>query len=87
MKSRSKIDIMCQILEIAKGDRNGGKGVTQTKIMYRAFLTFVQVREFLTFLTERGLLQFDKYTKTFKTTEKGFGLIQKFKQLEQVFES
>jgi predicted transcriptional regulator len=86
MKHRSRIDIMCQILEIAKGDRNGGIGVTQTRIMYRAFLTFVQVREFLTFLTERGLLQFDRNTKMFKTTEKGFGLLQKFKQLEQVLE-
>ena len=86
MKHRSKIEIMYQILEIAKCDRNSGNGVTQTKIMYRAFITFVQVREFLTFLTERGLLQFDRNTKTFKTTEKGFGLLQKFKQLEQVFE-
>jgi len=80
MRYRSRTDIISQILEAATS------GATKTKIMYRAFLTFVQVREFLTFLTERGLLQFDRNTKTFKTTEKGFGLIQKLKQLEQVFE-
>jgi predicted transcriptional regulator len=51
MKYRSKIDIMSQILEVA----NGG-GVTKTKIMYRAFLSFVQLKEFLTILTESNLL-------------------------------
>jgi predicted transcriptional regulator len=54
MKYRSRIDIMSQILEVA----NGG-GLTKTKIMYKAFLSFVQLKEFLTVLTESDLLSYD----------------------------
>ena len=76
MKYRSKIDIMSQILEVA----NGG-GVTKTKIMYRAFLSFVQLKEFLTILTESDLLSYDEKTQTFKTTEKGLRLLHTYNQL------
>ena len=76
MKYRSRIDIMSQILEVA----NGG-GLTKTKIMYKAFLSFVQLKEFLTVLTESDLLSYDGKTQTFKTTEKGLRLLHTYNQL------
>lgn len=79
MKYRSRIDIMSQILEVA----NGG-GVTKTKIMYKAFLSFVQLKEFLTILTESDLLSYDEKTQTFKTTEKGLRLLSTYNQLGEV---
>ena len=79
MKYRSKIDVMCQILRVA----NGG-GVTKTKIMYKAFLSFVQMKEFLTILTESDLLSYDGKTQTFKTTEKGLRLLHTYNQLGEV---
>ncbi len=66
MKHRSKIEIMSQILEIA----NGG-GVTKTKIMYKALLSYAQMKEYLILLTDKELLYYDEDTRTFKTTEKG----------------
>lgn len=42
MKYRSKIDIMCKILAVTNG-----RGVTKTRIMYEAFLSFIQTKEFL----------------------------------------
>jgi predicted transcriptional regulator len=79
MKYRSRIDIMSQILEVA----NGG-GITKTKIMYKAFLSFVQLKEFLTVLTESDLLSYDGKTQTFKTTEKGLRLLHTYNQLGEV---
>ena len=76
MKYRSRIDIMSQILEVA----NGG-GLTKTKIMYKAFLSFVQLKEFLTVFTESDLLSYDGKTQTFKTTEKGLRLLHTYNQL------
>lgn len=70
---------MSQILEVA----NGG-GVTKTKIMYKAFLSFVQLKEFLTILTESDLLSYDEKTQTFKTTEKGLRLLSTYNQLGEV---
>ena len=42
MKYRSRTDITAQILEAANG------GVTKTKIMYKAFLSYAQLKEYLT---------------------------------------
>jgi predicted transcriptional regulator len=66
MKYRSKIEIITYILQAA----NGG-GVTQSKIMYKALLSSPQMKEYLIFLIEKGLLRYDKDTRTFKTTEEG----------------
>jgi predicted transcriptional regulator len=76
MKHRNRIEITNEILEAA----NGG-GATRTHIMYKAFLSFVQLREFLTVLTERDLLRYDGETQTFKTTEKGLRFLDAYKQL------
>src|ERR671922_1911527 len=75
MKYRSRIEIMSHILEAA----NGG-GATRTKIMYKAFLSFIQLREFLMVLTQSDLLSYDLDTQTFKTTEKGLRFLDAYKQ-------
>jgi predicted transcriptional regulator len=72
MKHRSKIEIICQILEVA----NGGD-VTQTKIMYKALLSYPQMKEYLMFLIEKNLLRYDQDNRTFKTTENGLRFLDK----------
>jgi predicted transcriptional regulator len=76
MKYRSNNDIINEILEAA----NGG-GATKTKIMYQAFLSYAQLKEYLTELTETGLLNYDAYTRQFKTTEKGLRFLDTFNQI------
>jgi predicted transcriptional regulator len=82
MKYRSRIDIMSQILESA----NGGDA-TKTKIMYKAFLSYSQLREFLTVLTANDLLSYDLDTHTFKTTEKGLRLLKIYNQMDHVIKA
>lgn len=76
MKYRSHIEIMRQILEIA----NGG-GVTKTKIMYKALLSYAQMKEYLIVLTDKDLLHYDEDTRTFKTTEKGLRYLDTCSQI------
>jgi predicted transcriptional regulator len=82
MKHRSRIEMMSQILEAA----NGG-GATRAKIMYKAFLSFVQLREFLMVLTDSDLLSYDGETQTFKTTEKGLRFLDTYNQIGDVMKA
>jgi predicted transcriptional regulator len=76
MKYRSRIEIMGEILDTANG------GVTKTKIMYHTFLSYNQLKEYLGVLTENDLLNYDAYTQTFKTSEKGLRFLDTFNQMD-----
>jgi predicted transcriptional regulator len=69
MKYRSRTEIVCLILEAA----NGG-GATKTKIKYKAFLSFAQLREYLTMLQDNGLIEYEGGKQTYRTAEKGIKL-------------
>jgi predicted transcriptional regulator len=70
---RTSIAIIAEILRIANSEN-----VTRTKIMYRAYLGFFQVKQYLPMLTERGLLSYNADTNTYKTTEKGLMLLETY---------
>ncbi len=71
MKYRSKTEIVSNILDAA----NGG-GATKTKIMYKAFLSYAQLKEYLSVLTENNLSIYLDGTQTFKTTDKGLNYLK-----------
>ena len=79
--SRSKAEIVCQILETANA---GDDGATKTKLMYRAFLSHDQLQEYLVLLIESDLLYYDSTMRTFKTTEKGVTFLQAYNQIDQI---
>jgi predicted transcriptional regulator len=81
MRYRSRIDKMGEILDAANG------GVTKTKIMYHTFLSYNQSKEYLAVLTENNLLNYDAYTQTFKTTEKGLRFLDTFNQIGDVLKA
>ncbi len=70
MKNRSKTEIVSNILDAANG------GATKTKIMYKAFISYNQLKESLSVLIENNLLEYRDGTQTFKTTEKGLNLLK-----------
>ena len=70
MKYRSRTEIVGNILDAANG------GATKTKIMYKAFLSYVQLKEYLSVLTENNLLEYHNGTQIFKTTEKGLNYLK-----------
>jgi len=80
MPNRDKTEIIRQVLDIA----NGAEGLTMVKIMYKAFLSYKQVKEYVALLTENDLLRYDSITQSYKTTGKGLTLLQFYNQLEDM---
>src|ERR687887_615317 len=78
MKYRSRTDIVALILEAANG------GATKTRIMYKAFLSYAQLKEYLTVLLQNDLLEYDGETQLFRTTEKGLRLLQMYNQFDEM---
>ncbi|MFL6421114.1 MAG: winged helix-turn-helix domain-containing protein, partial [Nitrososphaeraceae archaeon] len=78
MKYRSRTDIVGLILEAANG------GATKTRIMYKAFLSYAQLKEYLTVLLEKGVLEYEEETQLFRTTEKGIRLLQMYNQFDEM---
>ena len=79
MKYRSRTDIVGLILEAA----NGG-GATKTKIMYKAFLSFAQLREYLTVLQENDLLEYEEGNHSYRTTEKSIRLLHIYNKMDEL---
>lgn len=69
--ARDRIDIMSQILETANG-----WNVTKMQIMYKANLSYAQLKDYLVLLTEKDFLQYEANTQTFKATEKGLRFLR-----------
>jgi predicted transcriptional regulator len=46
------------------------EGATKTKIMYKAFLSYHQLKEYLSVLIENDLIEYRSGTQTYRTTEK-----------------
>jgi predicted transcriptional regulator len=79
MKYRSRSNIIRDILDAANGGR-----ATRTRIMYKSYLSFGQLKEYLSFLTENDLLSYDAHSQTFKTTEKGLRLLDAYNQIHDM---
>jgi predicted transcriptional regulator len=77
MKYRSRTEILSSILESANG-----YGVSKTKIMYKAFLSYAQLKEYLVLAGENGLLEYNNEDTTFKTTSKGIKLLSMYQQMD-----
>ena len=79
MKYRSRTDIVGLILEAA----NGG-GATKTRIMYKAFLSYAQLKEYLTVLLENGLIDYEEGRQFYRTTEKGIRFLQMYNKFDEM---
>jgi predicted transcriptional regulator len=75
MKYRSRTDIAALILQAANG------GAAKTKIMYRAFLSYAQLKEYLAVLLENGLVEYLGAEQIFKTTDKGSRFLHLYGQV------
>ena len=81
MGNRSRTEIVGSILDAANG------GATKTKIMYKAFLSYNQLKECLTILIENNLLEYIDGTQTFKTTEKGLNFLKMHNEIGELLQT
>ena len=78
MKYRSRTEIVCNILEAANG------GISKTKIMYTAFLSYAQLKEYISILVDNNLIEYNDGTQTFKTTEKGLNYLKMHNEISEL---
>ena len=81
VKYRSRTEIVAMILEAANG------GATKTKIMYKAFLSYAQLREYLSVLIENSLLEYLEGNQKYKTTEKGLNLLKMHNEMGELLQT
>ena len=79
MKNRSRTELASNILEAANG------GATKTRIMYKAFLSYAQLKEYLAMLTQNGLILHDVEREMYRTTNNGIKFIESYRQLGGLF--
>jgi len=78
MKYRGRTEILGNILDAANG------GATKTKIMYKAFLSYDQLKEHLSVLIENNLIEYLDGNRTFKTTEKGLNFLKMHNEIGEL---
>ena len=81
MKYRSRTEIVAMILEAANS------GATKTKIMYKAFLSYAQLKEYLSVLIENNLLEYLEGSQTYKTTEKGLNYLKMNNEIGELLQT
>jgi predicted transcriptional regulator len=81
MKNRSRTELASHILEAANG------GATKTKIMYKAYLSYAQLKEYLAVLTENGLMARDVDGDLYRTTSKGIKFLETSRKLGGLLEA
>lgn len=65
MKYRSRNEIISMILDSVN------TGATKTKIMYKAYLSYTQLKEYLTYMEQNLLIKYEEGTQLYRITEKG----------------
>jgi predicted transcriptional regulator len=81
MKYRSRTEIVSMILEAANG------GATKTRIMYKAFLSYAQLKEYLSVLLENNLMEYLEGSQSYKTTEKGLNLLKLHNEIVELLQT
>ena len=81
MKNRGRTEIVATMLEAANGR------ATKTKIMYKAFLSYAQLKEYLSVLTENNLIEYLDGNQTFKTTEKGLNFLKMHNEIGELLQT
>ena len=78
MKNRSRLEIIAMILETI-----GDSGAIQAKIMYKVYLSFLQMKEYLSQITQHGLIIYDDRAQIYKITDKGRRFLALYKQMTE----
>ncbi len=78
MKYRSRTEIVEMILQATRS------GATKTKIMYKAYLSYTQVKEYLSFLLENDLIKYEEGSQLYRITERGLHFLQVYGEISDL---
>ncbi|OLB89828.1 MAG: hypothetical protein AUH25_06085 [Thaumarchaeota archaeon 13_1_40CM_38_12] len=78
MKYRSRTEIVAMILQSARS------GSTKTKIMYKAYLSYTQLKEYLRFLQDNDLIKYEEGTQLYRITAKGRHFLEAYDEISDL---
>jgi predicted transcriptional regulator len=78
MKYRSRTEIVAMILQSAR------VGATKTKIMYKAYLSYTQLKEYLKFLQDNNLIKYEEGTQVYRVTDKGRHFLHAYDEISDL---
>ena len=81
MKAGRQTEIIQMILETITSRE---EGITKTQLMYKSFMSYIQLVEYLTVLRRSGLIEYNPSTSTYKTTTRGLRLLQVTKEINKL---
>lgn len=81
MKNRSRTEIITMILDSV------GSGATKTKIMYKAYLSYAQLKDYLNLMEKNDLIRCENETQLYKITEKGIKMMRLCEQVGDMITS
>ncbi len=61
----------------------GDNGAIQAKIMYKVYLSFLQMKEYLSQLMKNDLLFYDDRAQIYRITDKGRRFLMLYKQMTE----
>ena len=80
MKNRSRSEVYRSILETANAD----EGTNKTKLMYKSYLSFNQLKEYLATLQENSLIEYEVGMRRYRITERGIRVLQLQNKMEEI---
>lgn len=78
MKYRSRNEIVSMILDSVSS------GATKTKIMYKAYLSYTQLKEYLSYLEQGEIIKYEEGTQLYRITEKGRKLMHLYEEIGEM---
>ncbi|MFL6325630.1 MAG: winged helix-turn-helix domain-containing protein [Nitrososphaeraceae archaeon] len=79
MKHRSKVEIIADMLETIMADSS----MSSSKIMYKAFLSYKQLKEYVPLLLQNELIRHGEKDRTFMITDKGVYYLEMYNNLPE----
>ena len=80
MRYRSRSEIDRSILEAA----HESEGSSRTRLMYKSYLAYSQLKEYLETLQENGLIDYEVGRRCYTITQKGIRLLQLQNKMEEI---
>ena len=79
-RRRDRLYIMAEILQVTL------EGALKTQVMYKANLSFAQLKQYLSLLLDLNLLELKKSNlrAVYKTTSKGMGFLESYRQIQEL---
>jgi predicted transcriptional regulator len=63
---------------------SASSGVTKTKIMYKAFLSYAQLKEYLSYMEQNELIAYEEGTQIYRVTEKGRKVMHLYEEIDDM---